>query len=256
MLYSSLSGWSDFNALNVKVEKRFSNGWQVLVADTWAKSIDNDSAGSYGSPNLNPANFQLDKGLSDFNIKERFVASVVYELPFGKGKKYLNHVGRAANLFIGGWQLNDITSWQTGVNRSVSSTNLTGLSYITQRADATVVNPYSSFNGISPGSGFDSNNTNRYWFNPAAFSTTLPLKFGTSGRDIIQAPAWWNSDISLFKNFPIREQMVLQFRAESFNALNNVKFFPPDMSVVSPTFATLQSADRPRLMQLALRFTF
>jgi hypothetical protein len=256
MLYSSLSGWSDFNALNVKVEKRFSNGWQLLVADTWAKSIDNDSAGSYGSPNLNPANFQLDKGLSDFNIKERFVASVVYELPFGKGKKYLNHIGRAADLFIGGWQLNDITSWQTGVNRSVSSTNLTGLSYITQRADATVVNPYSSFNGISPGSGFDSNNTNRYWFNPAAFSTTLPLKFGTSGRDIIQAPAWWNSDISLFKNFPIREQMVLQFRAESFNALNNVKFFPPDMSVVSPTFATLQSADRPRLMQLALRFTF
>ena len=256
MLYSSLSGWSDFNALNVKVEKRFSNGWQILVADTWAKSIDNDSAGSYGSPNLNPANFQLDKGLSDFNIKERFVASVVYELPFGKGKKYLNNIGRAANLFIGGWQLNDITSWQTGVNRSVSSTNLTGLSYITQRADATVVNRYSSFNGISPGSGFDSNNTNRYWFNPAAFSTTLPLKFGTAGRDIIQAPSWWNSDISLFKNFPIREQMVLQFRAEAFNALNNVKFFPPDMSVVSPTFATLQSADRPRLMQLALRFTF
>ncbi len=256
MLYSSLSGWSDFNGLNLKIEKRFSNGWQMLLADTWAKSIDNDSAGSYGSPNLNPANFQLDKGPSDFDIRERFVASVVYELPFGKGKKFASNVGRVGNLFVGGWQVNTITSWQTGVNRSVSSTNLTGISYVTQRADSTGVDPYSSFNGITPGSGFGSTNTNRYWFNPAAFSATLPLKFGTSGRDIIQAPAWWDSDISAFKNFYFKEQIYLQFRAESFNALNNVKFFPPDMSVVSPTFATLQSADRPRVMQLALRLYF
>jgi len=228
----------------------------LLVAHTYAKSIDSDSAGSYGSPNLNPANFQLDKGPSDFDIRHRFVSSVVYELPFGKGKKVLSNIGRAADLIVGGWQVNGIVSWQTGVNRSVSSTNLTGLSYITQRADATGVKPSSTFKNVTPGSDFGGANTSRYWFNPAAFSPTLPLKFGTSGRDIIEAPAWWNSDISVFKNFQIREQMVLQFRAEAFNALNNVKFFPPDMSVVSPTYATLQSADRPRVMQLALRFNF
>jgi hypothetical protein len=256
MLYSSLGGWSDFNALNLKLERRFSNGWQILMAHTWAKSIDTDSAGSYGSPNLNPANFQLDKGPSDFDIRQRFVASVVYELPFGKSKRFLNNLGRVGELVIGGWQLNTITSWQNGVHRSVSATNLTGISYVTQRANATGVDPYSSFNGITPGSDFGGANQGRYWFNPAAFSPTLPLKFGTSGRDIIEAPAWWNSDISAFKNFFIREQMYLQFRAEAFNALNNVKFFPPDMSVVSPTFATLQSADRPRVMQLALRFNF
>jgi hypothetical protein len=256
MLYSSQSGWSDFNALNMKLEKRFSTGWQLLVADTWAKSIDTDSAGSYGSVNLNPANFQLDKGLSDFDIKERFVASVVYELPFGKGKRYLSNVGRAADFLIGGWQINTITSWQTGVNRSVSAPNLTGLSYITQRANTTGVSPYSSFNGITPGSGFGGANTGLYWFNPAAFAATPPLMFGTSGRDIIEAPAWWNSDISAFKNFHIREQMFVQFRIESFNALNNVQFYPPDMSVADPTFATLQSANRPREIQLALRFTF
>jgi len=256
MLYSSMSGWSDFNGLNLKLERRFNNGWQLLVAHTYAKSIDSDSAGSYGSPNLNPANFQLDKGPSDFDIRHRFVSSVVYELPFGKGKKVLNNIGRAGDLIVGGWQVNAIVSWQTGVNRSVSSTNLTGLSYVTQRADATGVKPSSAYKGITPGSDFGGANTSRYWFNPAAFSPTLPLKFGTSGRDILEAPAWWNSDISVFKNFQIREQMVLQFRAEAFDALNNVKFFPPDMSVVSPTFATLQSADRPRVMQLALRFNF
>ena len=256
MLYSSLSGWSEFNALNLKLERRFNSGWQILVAHTWSKSIDSDSGGSYGSPNLNPANFQLDKGPSDFDIRHRFVASVVYELPFGRGKKFLNGIGRAGDLVVGGWQLNNITSWQTGVNRSVSSTNLTGISYVTQRANATGLDPNSSFNGITPGSDFGGSNKARYWFNPAAFSPTLPLKFGTSGRDIVEAPAWWNFDISAFKNFPIKEQMYLQFRAEAFDAFNNVKFFPPDMNVVSPTFSTLQSADRPRVMQLALRFNF
>lgn len=256
MLYSSQSGWSDFNALNLKLERRFANGFQLLMAHTWAKSIDNDSAGSYGSPNLNPANFQLDKGPSDFDIRHRWVTSVVYELPFGKGKRWLNNVGKAANLVAGGWQVNTIGSWQTGNQRSVTSTNLTGLSYITQRADATGVDLSSSFKGITPGQDFGGVNSARYWFNPAAFAPTQPLKFGTSGRDIITAPSIWNFDISAFKNFYIRENMSVQFRAESFNALNDVKFFPPDMSVVSPTYATLQSADRPRVMQLALRFNF
>lgn len=256
MLYSSLSGMSNFNALNVKAERRFADGFQVLMAYTWAKSIDTDSAGSFGSPNLNPANFQLDRGPSDFDIRNRWVTSVVYELPFGKGKRMLNNVGRAGDLVVGGWQVNTIGSYQGGVHRSVSSTNLTGISYVTQRADATGVNPYSSFNGINPASDFGGANSSLYWFNPHAFSATLPLKFGTSGRDIIAAPAWWNWDISAFKNFNFKEGMYLQFRAEAFNAFNNVKFFPPDMSAVSPNFARLTAADRPRVMQLALRFNF
>lgn len=256
MLYSSQAGKSQFHGMNLKLERRFNNGFQILMAHTYAKSIDTDSAGSFGSPNLNPANFQLDKGLSDFDIRHRWVTSLVYELPFGKGKQFLNNIGKAGQFVIGGWQLNTIASRQTGVNRSVTSPNGTTLAFVSQRADATGVNPFSSFNGITPGEDFGGNNKGRYWFNPNAFSPTLPLKFGTSGRDIIQAPAWWNFDISAFKNFTIKEGITLQFRAEAFNAMNNVKFFPPDMNVASPTFATLQSADRPRVMQLGLRLTF
>ena len=256
MLYSSQSGWSDFNGLNLKLERRFANGLQILMAETYAKSIDNDSAGSYGSPNLNPANFQLDKGPSDFDIRHRFVTSVVYELPFGKGKRYLSSAGRLLDTAVGGWQLNTIGFWQTGNQRSVTSPNLTGISYVTQRADATGLAPGSKYGNITPGQDFSGANTSRYWFNPQAFTATLPLKFGTSGRDIITAPSWTNFDISAFKNFSLTERTVLQFRAEAFNAFNYVKFFPPDMSVVSPTFATLQSADRPRVIQLALRLTF
>jgi hypothetical protein len=85
----------------------------------------------------------------------------VYELPFGTGRRYLSSLGRAAGLLVGGWQLNAIASWQTGVHRSVSSTNLTGLSYITQRANATGISPYSSFNNITPGSDFEEANAAR-----------------------------------------------------------------------------------------------
>ena len=256
MLYSSQAGWSEFHGLNLKLEKRFSSGFQILMAYTFAKSIDSDSAGSYGSPNLNPANFQLDKGLSDFDIRNRWVTSLVYELPIGRGKKLLGSVGPGVDLIVGGWQLNTIFSRQTGVNRSVTSTNLTGLSYVTQRADAKGIDPFSTFNNITPREDFSSGNAGLYWFNPTAFSATLPLKFGTSGRDIITAPTWWNTDLSAFKNFNFNEKMTLQFRAEAFNAFNNVLFNPPEMSVVSPNFARLTSALRPRVMQMALRFTF
>ncbi len=256
MLYSSQAGMSQMHGLNLKIERRFQSGFQLLMAHTWMKSIDTDSAGSWGTPNLNPANFQLDHGPSDFNIPHRTVASVVYELPFGKGKRFLGDAGRAANLIAGGWQVNTIASWMSGVPRIVSSPNGTTLAFVSQRADATGTGIYSAFNNVTPREDFGGANKGRYWLNPGAFSATAPLKFGTSGRNLIQAPAWWNFDLSAFKNFHITETTYIQFRAEAFNGFNNVQFFPPDLNVASPNFGTLQSANRPRVMQLALRFNF
>lgn len=256
MLYSSQAGMSEMHGLNLKLERRFTNGMQILMAHTWMKSMDTDSAGSWGTPNLNPANFQLDRGPSDFNVPHRTVASVVYELPFGKGKRFLADAGRAANLVVGGWQVNTIASWMSGVPRIVSSPNGTTLAFVSQRANATGVGMYSAFNGVTPREDFGGANKSRFWLNPAAFSATAPLKFGTSGRNIIQGPAWWNWDLSAFKNFNLTEKSYLQFRAEAFNGFNNVQFFPPDLNVASPNFGTLQSANRPRVMQLALRLNF
>jgi hypothetical protein len=256
MLYSSQAGWSEFHALNLKLDKRFKNGLQLLMAHTWMKSIDTDSAGSWGTPNLNPANFQLDKGPSDFNLPHRFVASGLYELPFGRGKPYLGAIGRAGDLILGGWQINTIASWQSGVPRIISSPNGTTLAFVSQRADSTGAGMYAPFGGVTPREDFGGANTRRYWINPAAFSQTAPLKFGTSGRNILQGPAWWNFDLSLFKNFVIREGVQLQLRGEAFNGFNHVQFNPPDQNVVSQNFGTLQNAQRPRVMQVALRFTF
>lgn len=260
MLYSSESGKGNYNALNTKLERRFNTGFSLLLAYSWSHSIDNDSGGSFGSPNLNPANFQLDKGSSDFDIRHRFVGSILYELPFGKGKTILGSASGALNQIVGGWQLNLIPTFQSGVNRTVTSPNTSTIAYITQHANATGINSGSSFtlNGqtIIPGQGFGTNNKSLYWFNPYAFSEATPLTFGTSGRDIIASPAFFNWDISLFKTFPLHEGIDMTFRAEFFDALNQVRFDPPNLDSSSPFFGQIQSAEQPRIIQLGLRLVF
>jgi TonB-dependent receptor-like protein len=260
ILYSSLAGKSSFHALNMKLERRFAKGFSILASYSWSHSIDDDSGGSYGTPNLNPANFQLDIGSSDFDIRQRFVTSFLYELPFGRGKQILGGVNRAADAIVGGWQLNTITVFQSGVNRNVTAPNTSTVARITQRADATGIDSGSSFTvggqTITPGKDFGSTNRNLYWFNPKAFSAPLPLTFGTSGRDLISAPGFWNWDISLFKDFKFSERARLQFRAEFFNALNQTRFNPPQMDVSSPFFGQIQDAQPPRIIQLGLRLQF
>lgn len=260
MLYSSEAGKGNYNALNTKLERRFKTGFSILVAYSWSHSIDTDSGGSFGSPNLNPANFQLDKGSSDFDIRQRFVGSIIYELPFGKGKYILGSASKGLDELVGGWQLNLIPTVQTGVNRSVTSPNTSTIAYITQHANATGINPKSSFmlngNTITPGQGFSGNNKSLYWFDPFAFSEAAPLTFGTAGRDIIASPGYVNWDISLFKTFKIREGIDLTFRAEVFDTFNQVRFDPPNLDSSSPFFGQIQSAEQPRIIQLGLRLQF
>ncbi len=260
MLYSSQAGKSQFQALNLKLERRFSAGFSALGSYSWSHSIDTDSGGSFGSPNLNPANFTLDKGSSDFDIRQRFVTSVIYEIPVGKGKRLLGSAGKLANQLAGGWQITSTTVFQSGVNRSVTSPNTSTIAFISQRADATGMASNSSFtaggNTIVPGKDFGGTNPSLYWFNPNAFSRTAPLMFGTSGRDLISGPGFWNWDISVFKKFPLTESKQLQFRGEFFNAFNQVRFNPPNMDVSSPFFGQIQSAQPPRIIQLGLRLQF
>jgi hypothetical protein len=260
ILYSSQAGKANFNAMNLKVERRFASGFSFLASYSWSHSIDTDSGGSFGSPNLNPANFQLDKGSSDFDIRHRFVGSIIYELPFGTGKPLLSNSSNFVKLLAGGWQLNFIPTFQSGVNRSVGSPNLSTIAYITQRADATGIDPSSPFirNGvtITPGEDFGDTNKSLYWFNPNAFSQTPALRLGTSGRDILAAPGFTNIDMSVFKNFSWHERVSAQFRAEFFNVLNHPRFDPPNLDSSSPFFGQIQAAEPPRIIQLGLRVQF
>ena len=260
MLYSSQAGKSEFHAMNLKLERRFGEGFSVLGSYSWSHSIDTDSGGSFGSPNLNPANFQLDKGSSDFDIRQRFVMSVIAEAPVGRGKWLLGSAGPILNQVAGGWQITSTTVFQSGVNRNVTSPNLSTISFITERADATGIASNAPFTAggttIKPGEDFGGANQSLYWFNPNAFSRAAPLTFGTSGRDLISGPGFWNWDISLFKKFQLTESKQLQFRAELFNAFNQVRFNPPNVDVSSPFFGQIQSAQPPRIVQLGLRLQF
>jgi hypothetical protein len=260
ILYSSEAGASNYNALESKFEKRFSAGWNVLSAYTYSHSIDNDSGDASGTPNLNPANFQLDKGSSAFDIRHRWVTSVLYELPVGKGKRFMSSASALTDAFIGGWQLNFITTYMSGLSTTVTSPDLSGVVFIAQRANATGVNPGSSFtlNGatVTPQQGFGSNNRGLYWINPNAFAETGPLQLGNSGRNVITGPASWNTDLSLFKNFHIRERALLELRGEFFNVFNNVRFDSPNLDTSSAAFGEIVSAEPARIIQVAMRFQF
>jgi hypothetical protein len=256
MLYSSLSGSSQFHGLNLKVDRRFDNGFSLLAAYTFSKSMDNDSGGAWGTPNLNPANHQLDWAPSDFNIANRFVWSGTYELPIGKGKRLGKDWNRALDATLGGWQLNGIGVLQSGVYRVIGSPNNTGIGFVTQRADSTGLDPYSAFGSVTPREGFGDNNRNLFWFNPNAFRAAAPLTFGNTGRNVIVGPGFVNYDLSLFKTWAFTERYSMRFQFEAFNAFNNVRFNPPDVNVASPTFGRILGALEGRRLQLALRFQF
>ena len=260
ILYSSEAGDSSYNALEAKLEKRFSGGWNVLSAYTYSHSIDNDSGDASGTPNLNPANFQLDKASSAFDIRHRWVTSVLYELPVGRNKRFLSSTSKIADLAIGGWQLNFITTYMSGLSTTVASPDQSGVVFVAQRANATGINSGSSFNlngtTINPGQGFNGNNRGLYWINPNAFSETGPLQLGTSGRNIITGPGSWNTDLSMFKNFRIKERAALELRGEFFNVFNNVRFDSPNLNTSSIAFGQLVSAEPARIIQVAMRLQF
>ncbi len=260
ILYSSKAGASSYNALEVKLEKRFTSGWNILSAYTYSHSIDNDSGDAGGTPNLNPSNFQLDRGSSAFDIRHRWVTSVLYELPVGKGKRFLGSASAWQDALVGGWQINFITTYSSGLSTLVTSPDLSGVVFINQRANATGINPGSSFslNGqtVSPGNNFGSTNRGLYWINPNSFAETGPLQLGNSGRNVITGPSSWNTDLSMFKQFHLYERAALTLRGEFFNIFNNVRFDTPNLDTSSPAFGTLVSAEPARIIQVALRLQF
>jgi len=243
---SKNEGISSYNALQLKLERRYSQNLYMLVTYTYAKSLDRGSASGTGAQDR--AHPEGDYGLSDFDQRQRFVASVLYQLPFGRGQRFLSNLSGAPNYVIGGWQLNTIVTHGSGTPFSVAvgtDRSQTGVNY--QRA-----------NVVGPDNGNLSSDQRSpsHWFNTAAFALAPQGTFGNSGRNIVIGPPTNNVDLSLFKNFPISEQRKLQFRAEFFNVLNHSQFNLPVADPTSPTFGQILSSKPAREIQLALKFTF
>ncbi len=249
----------NYNAFSVKLTQRFTNNLDSLLAYTWAKSLDDTSniRGTVGA-DFSPQNAlcptKCEYGPSDFNIPQRFVASVLYTLPFGKGQRFLNH-GGVVNQVIGGWQVSTITTLQSGGVVDTSSWDSAGTNFISNatRLDCTGLSP------VLPG-----NNQNG-WYNPAAFSNTVAGTFGNCGRNNLRGPWLGNEDVSIVKYFRIAERKTLEFRTEMFNAPNHVELNAGGQlswgngssPKPSATFGRLTSTINPmRQIQLALKFSF
>ncbi|MGI9072599.1 MAG: carboxypeptidase regulatory-like domain-containing protein [Bryobacteraceae bacterium] len=249
---SDWSGNSSYNSANVTLQHR-SRSLALTGVYTWAKAIDEKSAAAgIGSADtgwqgfLNNHDTRRDRGLADFNVDHRVVGSFVYELPFGRGKRFLASTPKAVDIALGNWQLNGIATFQRGFPYPIFAADLGGLlDNFSNRADLVG----------DPGKGF--HRSIAEWFNTAAFTQPAAGVFGTSGRNILRAPGINNWDLSLFKNFPITERVNLQLRLESFNTFNHAQWGTPDHNVTDQQYGQITGTNIPgRINQLGGKLTW
>lgn len=248
-------GFSIYHAGTLKADKRFANGMSFLAAYTWSKLIDDVSTtvGFLGqaSTRQNVYDRAAERAISSQDIRHRFVSNFVYDLPFGKNKQFGANWHPVVNGFLGGWQFNGIVTFQSGLPILITQgANNVGLFNPAQRP---------TWNGT--GSNLTGSKTDKIakWFDTADFALTPAFTFGNSPRVMpdLRQDGEKNFDLSLFKNFAIRESKSLQFRAEFFNAFNRVRFGGPGSQVDSGNFGVVGGqGNGPRQIQLALKLIF
>ncbi len=249
---SDWSGRSNYNALNTKLEHRGPDSI-LTFAYTWAKSTDSKSAaagiGASGFNGwqgfLNNHDPERDYGLSDFDVDHRLVGSFVYNLPFGKGGKIASDATGAKEALVGGWQVNGIYTWQHGFPITITAADLGGLNdtFGTNRANL-VGDPK-----------IDQRTVTR-WFNTSAFAQPALGELGNLGRNTERGPGINNLDLAVFKNISFPGQVRLQFRLESFNALNHTQFDGVSANLAAANFGVVTSARPARINQLGLKLLF
>jgi len=243
-------GVSNYHAMLVRVEKRFSRGFNLLSTYTWSKFLNNtfeggSVLGAEGGTYSNLYNRRADYGPSENDIAHRLTASSVYELPFGTGKKFLA-TSRLRHV-VGGWGIGSILTLQSGPPFTVTTQVNTVYSAAgALRADV-------SRNPSLP----QDQRTLARWFDTGAFSQPAPAKFGNQGVNLLRADGIINYDISILRNFALAgENKKLQFRAEMFNMPNHPNFRVPGRVFGGPGFGIVGSAGPARSIQLGLRLVY
>lgn len=254
----SFFGASLYNALELKVERRFANGFSILGSYTWSKLMDNVPPTTTGFPGGTFAggstqdweNLRAEWSLATFDTPQYLAINGIFDLPFGKGRRWA-HENNVANYFIGGWQLNGIGTVQSGTPQEVfMAANTLFNNGGTQRANWNGMNPI-------PHTSVKSR-LNRY-FNLDDFSAPAPFTYGNSPRTLgnLRSPGVANLDLSGIKNTHLVEGIDLQFRAEAFNIFNRTQFAPPDTALGDNTTGVISSqVNAPRELQFALKLLF
>lgn len=247
--YDRSVGMSNYHGLLAKAERRFASGFSYLVAYTWSKSIDMASSAQFRE-NMslqNPYNPRESRSVSGFDIPHIFSTALVYEFPFGPGRKWLN--SGVGSKILGRWQSNAIVQARSGqpytLFMNVDIANIGAINQAARARPNIVGNPV-----------MDSPST-AAWFNKAAFASPAQFTIGNSGRNILRSDNLMNLDLSLFREDRIREGIRLQFRAELFNSMNHPTFGVPVSLFTSPQFGQVTStASTARQIQLGLKLIF
>jgi hypothetical protein len=216
-------GWSAYNALQAKIEKRYSNGLTFIASYAYSKAIAlGDTAAVQDQQD-----WMADKALSSLDMRQHFVGSAVYQLPFGQGRQFGANWNRITNGFLGGWAFAPIFTVSTGMPLNITVNG----------------------NPSNTGSGADrpnvvgnwqlANPSVAEWFDTAAFVANAPYTYGDAGRNIIRGPGLVDLDLALHKSFRITERVSAQLRIESFNATNTPALGPPNTVLGNPLFGQI-----------------
>ena len=254
------NGFSNYNAMTLTIRRAVTNGWGYDFNYTWGHALDNGSSsettgGAALQDAFNPRAFY---GPSDFDARHTIAADAVVEIPVGKGKPLFGDVKPWLNQIIGGWQATTLVTFHSGNPLTVSDAGAYNVNY-----------DNSAYGILAPGAtlpatklGFDNNGIPSIFANTSAVSSFVGSNPGTVGsRGILRGPHYFNTDIAVSKNFTLPwEKIKLSFRAEAFNAFNNVEWGTPGNSLANPTtfgeITGYATGAAPRVMQMALRLSF
>jgi outer membrane receptor protein involved in Fe transport len=245
--YDTSAGNSNYNALQITMDRTTHKGLTYLLSYTWSRSIDVACSGNYGAEGCELQNAydpRGDRSVSGFDLTNSFSGSFNYELPFGRGRSF-NPSNKALSYLADGWQLNAIVNLHSGTPYDV-----------TYQGDlANIGNTFVRANLV--GDPIPGDRTPAKWINTSAFAIPAPYTFGDLGRNSLRSDWYRDVDCSLFRRFPIGERMKLEFRAEAFNVTNSVVFAAPANVINAAGFGVVTStANTPRQLQAALKLAF
>jgi hypothetical protein len=251
----------NYNGLQARVERRFKGGLQYLISYTWSKSIDDGGSGMYNAESgpggylsavQDSYNRMSNRAVSAYDIPQMFSMQGIWEVPFGKGKKWVN--AGPGSYLLGNWQLNGILQAHSGQPFTLQvAGDIANLGN-----GATAYGDYGRPNQISS-NVYPSKQTAQEWYNPAAFSIPVGT-YGNFDRDALRSSSVYSLDFSLFRKFPIGETKEFQLRFEFFNIMNVQSLGPPaGLYIGQPNAGVVSSLATglyPREIQFGLKFQF
>jgi len=248
--FAADKAFASYNALTARFQREFSGGFNFLANYTWSKALTNTMEGGANTPlNQMGSCLTCDKGMAAFNVPQRLTAATVWELPLGRGKRFLPDIPSFWDRVVGGWAANVIATFSSGNPFTVNAPNNTAAPLTNFRANRLC-------NGRSEMQNTNLRTNGLFWIDPVCFAAPQAGFFGDSGANIITGPGVNNWDIAIEKRAQLRESLMFHFRAEFFNAWNHAQFMNPDSKVGDANFGQVYQARDAREIQLSARLSF